>query len=400
MSTGKDYVPQLKTLIDKHDVETFERLYKTVIHELDIYEQNELLFRTCRLGPVEIFQILFEMKESKDLNNVLHPTTKSTLLHYAIKYGQHKIIDYLLSSKSSCFNVKNVFGETCLSVAIDLQNLDVVKHLLHHISAESIDEDLITHAVCHYINEIRITTTLAAHKAFAAVQVLVAHSSNNLSDQVISKAVHKLVKRLSWLYSTTLSDDQWLYLNEIMRYFVEKLKCSLSYKDKNNRTLMMLACRASSVSLVAYLLEKGLHYSVNDQDSNGETCLFYAVERNDNTDMIDLLIDKCHALVELRNGQNLTALHKAIRLNSFQNVKHLLTKWDDVQKYFSYACQYSSIDITQLFLQHQHQLQTIEKEKALDCALKNENKNDSLRILGVLTNSVTNLEKSSYGVHK
>ncbi|CAF1625934.1 unnamed protein product, partial [Didymodactylos carnosus] len=282
MSTGKDYVPQLKTLIDKHDVETFERLYKNVIHELDIYEQNELLFRTCRLGPVEIFQILFEMKESKDLNNVLHPTTKSTLLHYAIKYGQHKIIDYLLSSKSSCFNVKNVFGETCLSVAIDLQNLDVVKHLLHHISAESIDEDLITHAVCHYINEIRITTTLAAHKAFAAVQVLVAHSSNNLSDQVISKAVHKLVKRLSWLYSTTLR----------------------------------------------------LHYSVNDQDSNGETCLFYAVERNDNTDMIDLLIDKCHALVELRNGQNLTALHKAIRLNSFQNVKHLLTKLDDVQKIF------------------------------------------------------------------
>ncbi|CAF1542608.1 unnamed protein product, partial [Didymodactylos carnosus] len=120
----------LNELVENKNVDKFRVVYEENLNSLEYFEHQELLFRSCRLGLIDLVDIILNSKRI-DVNDK-HLSTNSTLLFITIRSQQKLITEYLIQIKNAEINHVNFYNETCLSLAISKYDLCTIKLLINY----------------------------------------------------------------------------------------------------------------------------------------------------------------------------------------------------------------------------------------------------------------------------
>ncbi|CAF1437131.1 unnamed protein product [Didymodactylos carnosus] len=165
------------------------------------------------------------------------------------------------------------------------------------------------------------------NKQYELVQVLVQNEFD--IKQHGSRAIYQFLSKAD-------KDTPDEFINQTVVYLLDSGSLP-SYKGP----LLDAACRFNIPTVIRHLLK---------YNSVSESCLIYAIERDCNIDVIDILLEhNCCVTADI--------IIKAIQLNSKENVEHLLARGNinvntivRGKTFLMYACQYSTIGMVQLLV--------------------------------------------------
>lgn len=139
-----------------------------------------------------------------------------------------------------------------------------------------------------------------------------------------------------------------------LKELVIKARIPIDCRDKENSTALLLACARGHYSCVEYLLSNAA--DANARRITGATPLYFAVSSH-HTQIVELLLNKYKAIVDLATFDGSTPLHVASE-RGFADIVHLLinhqtntnAKMNDGTTAAMFACQNGHFSIVDLLL--------------------------------------------------
>ncbi|XP_044582156.1 putative ankyrin repeat protein RF_0381 [Cotesia glomerata] len=240
--------------------------------------------------------------------------SSQTVLFAAVESGNLKIVKYLLEMGADINATNNhqfCGGWTALHIAIDLNNEEIVQHLLGNKHCD--------------VNAKTDKGETPLHVAAAKDNVSVAKKLIKKNAKYDIFAKHGFVSGLT-AYHVAVSENAL----EMVKYFLNVLKVEVNSKTEDGENALQLAGRAKSTEMINLLLDNGININhVNEQDS-GQTALHIAIRLDDN-ELVDLLLRR-GADVNILSADGKTALYEAICKKNQYIITRLLDCGADVNK--------------------------------------------------------------------
>ena len=334
----------------------------------------------CERGHLEIFKLLW--RKSRVDVNLRYGWSENTLLHFASKGGNLKMVKYLLDNHADIdVNLLNNFGESAVSIACEKGNFEIVKLLLQKSGVDVNFRNCRRKVTpLQYASEkgnLKIEKYFLENQADIDVDLL-----NDDGDSAVSKACERgnleivnfllpksrvdINVRYGWRKNTLLLQATENGYSEIVKYLLENhadidvdllnddgdsavsiacerenleiVNCLLlkSRVDVNVRyggsqnTLLLKASEGRNLKIVKYLLENHVDIDVNLLNNYGDSAVSIACEKG-HLEIVKYLLPKSRVDINLRYGRSEnTLLLKASKTGNSEIVKYLLENYADV----------------------------------------------------------------------
>ncbi|XP_057325156.1 putative ankyrin repeat protein RF_0381 isoform X2 [Microplitis mediator] len=249
--------------------------------------------------------------------------------------------------KSWNLNILNSDGHTPLSVAVQNQNVDMVKYLLDHgvdINAKNYIENRYVWTALHIaveINDANMVQFLLDYENCDIVAktesnltpLYIATYSNNLA--IIKKLLRKIAQHN--VYSRNIIDHVLPSFHEavnrnkilIAKYYLDTVKIDVNLKTEIGLSPLEIAAKFQNFEIFKLLVDHGavIKYSLKDRYESGfdgDSLLYYAVKKAD-VKMVDLILTR-GVQINARNkkANGVTILHLAIHSGNKDIVEKLI----------------------------------------------------------------------------
>ncbi len=271
---------------------------------------------------------------------------KATALHVAAKAG-HTEIAQLLIEKGANIEATTLKKMTPLHYAVGNKNYEVAQLFIKHkanINAKSSEGGCPLH----------LATNLGLLKV---VQLLITNNA--------------IIDAVNYDGATPLHFAAHQEHFEVAQLLITN-KANVNARDKAGYTALCNATQIGHVEIVQLLITNGAEVDVRDNEFN--TPLFWAA-RQGNPVVAQLLINNDDANINARNLDGSTALIEAIRANSTEVARVLITGGADVENDVDvrsgqsgiplhWAAQYGSEDMINLLLSFSYKLTSLDREAA------------------------------------
>lgn len=214
-------------------------------------------------------QLKLLLKNNIDLDVI--DNENNTLFHYISKYNNKEIFN-LFNLNDNILNNQNNLGETCLHIAINNDNNDIITELLKtNINLDITDYQYEFTAINYLIfnNKLKYLDDINFEKI-----------NINIQDYKGRTYLHYLI-----IYNKTF------YINKLLEN--KNLDFNFNLSDLNGFTPLHLALQMNNLKdnydIIYHLLIKT---NLNLQDNFGNTCLFYLISNNLWQDYKKILINK------------------------------------------------------------------------------------------------------------
>ena len=296
------------------------------------------LIAACNNECIECTQILVRF-QGCDPN--MQNEIDGSALHVAVHHNNCQLINILLSSSSCDPNISNLQGDTPLHLAVRTKSSKCVAALLASTSCDPNKRNSKGNTPLH----------IACQQGSVETIDLLLNSER--LDFYIKNADGKLP-----LHATNV---------ETLKYFMQSGHYSLSEQDNEGNTILHMAVRTKASEYVATLLTSA-SYDLNKGNSEGDTPLHIACQQG-SIEIIDILLSSEKLDLYSANAHGTTPLQIVFQKKHFQLIVKLLEKsckylkreqilqeaMDLAQKYdigslLHLACTYGCTGIVELFL--------------------------------------------------
>jgi ankyrin repeat protein len=205
---------------------------------------------------------------------------------------------------------------TGLQIAIQYDQTDIVKYLLHHYDNDDDDDSIMmvepTTAFDHPKESITHLQYATIHNSFKTVEYFVSKKDTNVNE--------------------TNNDTNWTALHfacyyghvDVVKFLLNDSNANIQMKTSNGCTSLHLAARFGHLNVVQYLIDDAPTCADIDAESNdGLTALHYAT-MNGYSNVVQYLLNNGNANPGAQTKQGLTALHIAASNNSLEITRLLL----------------------------------------------------------------------------
>ena len=283
-----------------------------------------LLYKACRYGELRVVRFLVSLP-SVGLN--IQDDSGYTPLHTACMYGQLDIIKFLVSLPSVDVNIRDDSGYTPLHTACEYGQLDIIKFLVSLPSVDvkmRISNSVLLHKACRY-GELRVVKFLVSLPSVCL----------NIQDDSGYTPLH-----------TACEYGQL----DIIKFLVSLPSVDVNIQDDSGYTPLLTACEYDQLDIIKFLVSLP-SVGVNIRDDSGYTPLHIACEYGQ-LDIIKFLLSLPSVDVKMRIS-NSVLLHKACRYGELRVVKFLVSLPSvglNIQDDSGYtplhtACMYGQLDI-------------------------------------------------------
>ena len=283
------------------------------------------------------------------------------------------IMKYLLSEKARTDTKINIDKCTSLHCVMLNPNLEIIKFVIDNKFYSDINE--LDNDNCNaFIYQIKYNRTLEAfclledagcdltmHSTGGVnlLQVAIAHECTEIINYLLEKGICDIDESNfegEFPLSIAIKDAKNLdYVKDLILHGADYTK-----KTDNGKSLLLLACKYGCTDIVRFFLQEEMFDNINEKDNSGFTALHNAVMYNENTQILEQLLnyncdykkltnngDSILSLASInddssilnyilanhlyedinkKNGEGETALHLAARYgNNIDNVKQLIT---------------------------------------------------------------------------
>ncbi|MDB6096769.1 MAG: hypothetical protein JWM09_1047, partial [Francisellaceae bacterium] len=247
----------------------------------------------------------FNLIDSENINQ--QGISGDTILIFAVKTGNLKLVEYLINQKGADINQQDKWLRTPLMASAAFGHIDILKLLIEK-SANLLGADDNGRTVLHYAStyhQLDIIKILCDERKMDINMV-------DLNDYIpLSEAI-----RGYGYFCEMIQNGN--YLNTI-KYLVEN-KSNLDHSDNNGFTLVMLAASLGRKEVIELLFEKGAKIDIKDKQGN--TALIYAI-KNNHFLIAEWLIEKNV------NIDWINALSMFVEFNNIEAAKFILNKFKD-----------------------------------------------------------------------
>ena len=214
-----------------------------------------------------------------------------TALHYAVYYGNYKLVQYLLEN-GALTEAKTKEGETPLHIAVKKGNIELVKLLLE------------------YGAETNVIDNYGKKPVDYAIEL-----GNNKLEKLLSDSLSDDEKYVRALFSAVKNCDKKKTLKMLQ-------KVDINVQDNDDKTPIFYAVENCDIKFIDMLIQKGA--KVNTTDNNELTPLYYAIMEKD-LNKVKLLVEK-GAKFTISSTRDPSPLMVAVNLGAYDIVKYLLSK--------------------------------------------------------------------------
>lgn len=285
--------------------------------------KTEVLFNTAAFGDLDTLKLL----ENEGLSLTTLDDKGANLLQISAKYGQLKIVEYLIENGADIEKVTENTGnkDTALWMAVENNQYDVAKYLLEQGAEIFIEEgyrfedaELTCAAANGNIEMIQLIESFSApitdERIFFALHEAISQDQNNVLQYYIDQEMDVN------LSDPMMSDTTMLYWCCLFGNF-EAVKILVENgADVNKNHPITVAAEYGTPEIVAYLIEHGAE--VNATGSGGNTALGNARHRG-SLEIVKILVE---------NGANIyeELLFYAIQEPSWRIVEYLIDQGANV----------------------------------------------------------------------
>ena len=329
------------------------------------YEGNTAIHVAAENGHLDIMKYLAERNVDLKCRGYLGRTP----LHNACMKGHLHVVIFLIEEKGCNPHCKDDDGRSLIHVAAangminmvkylvekqacDLFSMDNQKNTAIHYAAQSGSTELLKYVIGKNCNprSLGLMDKAPIHFAYVkghmeVVRYLIEEEKCDVCyngesrDSVIELAVNggnvELIK-----YLTNILFDDPCELSEasvkqacnaghvrIVQYFLENGFCRLSFKDKDDRTMLHYAASAGNMDIIKYLVR--MECDIQPKDKWGQTPLHEACE-NGHLNFVKYLLDEqeCNPAHQDNNGES--AIHLVAKSGNLDLLKYFIAKNIDV----------------------------------------------------------------------
>lgn len=329
--------------------------------------------RACELvrtSEVDLLKAYLTEHKEKKIHNKLDSKTGKNVLHTASELGNIEIIDLLVKEFKSNINFKNKVGNTPIFEACVTGEYEAVELLINlgaKLDVVGENEDNLLHATCRrgWPGHLKILKLLLGKGIDKEAQNK--HKETPLATAFkfsLLESIELLISAGCNMNFRSANDNtqgtRCAFDGRIplLRVFVNR-GGDLTLRNLNDETPLLVACKASRLDVVHYLLTE-TSVSVNEIDQNKRTALHFACMIG-KKDVFDALVDKYNADIHLTDIWGYNALFFAARLQKgnigFEMVKILLERGIEINSIdknyctaLFYACLKGNVKVAKYLL--------------------------------------------------
>jgi ankyrin repeat protein len=261
---------------------------------------NAALHQAAGGGHAEIVRLL--LSGSKAELNVRGQHGMTPLL-LALSQGHAEVVKYLLEAGADVTLADEV-GNTALYLAVELDQVEIVRLLLSHSKAE-----------LNVKGQRGMTLLLLALRrghAEVVKYLLEAGADVTLADEAGNTALYQAVGRGH---------------SEIVRILLSHSKAELNVRGQRGMTPLLLALSQGHAGVVKYLLEEGADVTLANEV--GDTALHLAVMKK-NSALVKLLLAYPEIEINAKNCQGIMPLMMAFHIQCLEIAKLLISSGADI----------------------------------------------------------------------
>ncbi|KAK6189883.1 hypothetical protein SNE40_001857 [Patella caerulea] len=262
-----------------------------------------------------------------------------TPLYLATKYRSGGVVKTLLNSYDCDVNLSDKEGITPLHLAVEQNDVGIFKLLHHHgatvnkqnnhgrsplhLAIQNGNADIIDILLCNHGCDVNLSDTKGITPLMLAVE------QNEI------EIVKLLQKRDADVNKQNNRGKSPLHLamqngdTNIVNILLDDHGCDVNLSGKNGITPSMLAVEQNEIEIFKLLQKRGA--DVNKQNNRGRSPLHLAIQ-NDNTNIVDVLLNDDGCDVNLSDRDGITPLMLAVDIRNTDLTKRLLQHGVDVNK--------------------------------------------------------------------
>ena len=293
------------------------------------------LHTACKRNQLEVVKFLTSKAECNREACTKHGDRP---LHLACIFSRSvELVCHLIKEAGYTINAKGFDDYTCLHIACEKSELNIVKFLTSEqkcdLEAENKYGNRPLHIACAYSNNVDLVRHLVevagcdisanTQNGYTILHLACAHNQLEIAKFLISKYNHELVDR---------HGNQPLHIAcnishsvELVTYLVEEVHCDINAKGQNDCTALHIACKWNDLQIVKFLTSKP-DCDREIEDKYGQKPLYIACTQSNNIDLVKYLVDEAGCNINAKGLNGYTALHAACYCKNLNIVKFLTLK--------------------------------------------------------------------------
>ncbi|KAN0109345.1 Ankyrin repeat-containing domain protein [Russula decolorans] len=245
----------------------------------------------------------------------VHPTRpEAGPLYYASLCGFHRLVERLVSARSSDVKSRGGSHTTPLHAASVMGHLEVASLLIEN-SADPNSRDSLDRVPLHLVSG----------------QLVIAHSSLEIARLLVNSGAY--VDFIDYFGSTPLHTAAVYGCRNIAELLLES-GATLDVRNKYQETQLHVACKSGKFDVSHFLIDRGS--DINARGGNGFTPLHKA-SRHGHVDIAQLLLDRGSDVNTIHQAKRWTPLHYASRFGYLDVSRLLVNRGADVNAHNAYG---------------------------------------------------------------
>ena len=319
-------------------VEFLLKLNEISVNVTDNLNRTPLIYACYDDGHMDNIKMLIQ--NGADI--LASSSNGSTLLHFASRFSNQEVVEFLLKLNQISVNATDNFNQTPLMHAChDGGRLDNIKMLIQNgadIQARDCDASTVLHFASHNSNQEVVEFLLKL------IEMCV-NATDNLNQTPLMHAcydggrldnIKMLIQNGADIQARDCDASTVLHFashnsnQEVVKFLLKLSEISVNATDNLKRTPLMLACiDGGHLENIQVLIQNGA--DVQARDCDGSTLLHFA-SRFSNQEIVDFLLNLNEISVNATDNLNQTPLMKAcIDGGRLDNIKMLIQNGADIQ---------------------------------------------------------------------